>query len=151
MGQMKVALLRDVRGTGAKGVIVNVPDGYARNFLIPKKLATVATSGVIEEIKRGQQRSQDRQKEALRTARALAQSLGSVTAVVKAPAAENGHLFGSVTDADIRASLKESGFSIGDVLIVIDRPIDKIGTHRVGLDFGHGIRQNLSVTVDTTS
>ncbi len=103
---MKVVLLKDVKAQGKKGDIINVSDGYARNFLLPKGLAVEATNNALNDLK-GQKESEAFRKETeIANAKDLAEKIKAVTVVLSAKAGENGKLFGSVTASDVAHELK---------------------------------------------
>ena len=105
---MKVLLLADVKGQGKKDQIVEVSDGYARNFLFPKKLAVVADAKVMSETKSKEEAKQFKLKEEKAAAKALADKLATLTVTVTASAGADGRLYGSVTAKDIAEELKKT-------------------------------------------
>jgi large subunit ribosomal protein L9 len=129
---MKVLLIKDVSGTGKEGDIVNVSDGYARNFLIPKKLAVPADAGNINaaNIKKAAQKHRvDVQR---KNAKELASGMSNLTVRVYAKAGENGKLFGSVTGKEIAEALKEQyDLSIDKKKIRLAEPIKTTGVTEV--------------------
>lgn len=104
---MKVILLADVKGTGSKEEIVNVSDGYARNFLFPKKLAVEATPGAAKEIERKKAAERQRELERRNEAEAKARTLRGKVITVKAKAGAQGRLYGSITGQEVAAALNE--------------------------------------------
>ena len=104
---MKVILLADVKGTGKKQEIVNVSDGYARNFLFPKKLAMEATPGAAREVERRQAAERQRETERRLAAEKKASSLRGKVVTVVAKCGAQGRLYGSVTGAEIAEALKQ--------------------------------------------
>ena len=141
---MKVLLCEDIKKLGWLGDVVEVNIGYARNYLLPQGLAKVATKDSIkaiaeEKAKRAEQRIQDSSR--LETA---AQSVEGAEAVVAAKANEQGHLFGSVTERQIAANLREQGFEVADEIVQLPEHIKEVGTHSVTLKFA----ENLTVTVN---
>lgn len=105
---MKVVLLQDVKGHGKKGELCNVSDGYARNFLFPKKLAVEADNAAMNELKNREQAAAHHKQEEINTAKELASKLQGKTVTVTAKAGSNGKLFGSVTSKEIAAEIKKS-------------------------------------------
>ncbi len=102
---MKVLLLADVKGQGKKDQIVEVSDGYARNFLFPKKLAVVADAKVMSETKSKEEAKQFKLREEKAAAKALAEQLSALTVVIKATSGGDGRLYGSVTAKDVAEQL----------------------------------------------
>ncbi len=105
---MKVVLLSDVKGTGKKGELCNVSDGYARNFLFPKKLAVEADNAALNELKNREESKAHHKQEEINAAKATAEKLNGKTVEIKAKAGSNGRLFGSVTSKEIAAQIKTS-------------------------------------------
>lgn len=105
---MKVVLLADVKGQGKKGQLVNVSDGYARNFLFPKKLAIEADNAALNELKNREESAAHHKQEEINAAKATAALLEGKTVTVIAKAGTGGRLFGSVTSKEIAAEIKKS-------------------------------------------
>lgn len=129
---MKVILQRDVKGLGKAGQVVEAADGYARNFLIPRGLAAPASDGNLKQL-RQQQRLQDRRAaQELKAAQSAAQALTGKTLVVKARTGEGGRLYGSVTNGDIAAAVKQQyGLKIDRRKIELDEPLRQLGRFQV--------------------
>ncbi|MBQ4542581.1 MAG: 50S ribosomal protein L9, partial [Clostridia bacterium] len=129
---MKVILLQDVKGTGKKGDIINVADGYARNALFPKKLAVEANATNLN-IAKGKNEAIAHKKEVeLSTAKDLAKRLENVTVTLTAKAGENGKLFGSITSKDISEQLeKQNKIKLDKRWINLDEGIKSIGAREV--------------------
>ena len=127
---MKVVLLADVKGQGKKGQVVNVSDGYARNFLFPKNLATVADNKIMNEIK-GKEEARLRQIELdKQAARDTAEKLKTVVVKIKAQAGADGRIYGSVTSKEIAETLKQQhGIEIDRRKITLQDPIKAFGTY----------------------
>ena len=144
---MKVLLCEDVKKLGWLGDVVEVNDGYARNYLLPQGLATVATDTSIralaeEKARRAEQRIQEssRVEEAVRT-------VEGAEAVVAAKANEQGVLFGSVSAQQIAANLREQGFEVADEVVQLPEHIKQIGTHTVTLKFADDLTATVNVVV----
>jgi large subunit ribosomal protein L9 len=105
---MKVILLQDVKGHGKKGELCNVSDGYARNFLFPKKLAAVADNTAMNDLKNREAAAAHHKQEEIDRANATAKALNGKTVTISAKAGSNGKLFGSVTSKEIAAEIKKS-------------------------------------------
>ncbi len=105
---MKVVLLEDVKGHGKKGELCNVSDGYARNFLFPKKLAVAADAAALSELKSREDAKAHHKQEEIDAAKATAEKLNGKSVTVKAKAGNGGKLFGSVTSKEISEEIKNS-------------------------------------------
>lgn len=105
---MKVILLQDVKGHGKKGELCNVSDGYARNFLFPKKLALQADNAALNELKNREQAAAHHKQEEINAAKETAEKLNGKTLTIKAKAGSNGKLFGSVTSKEIASEIASS-------------------------------------------
>ncbi len=105
---MKVILLQDVKGHGKKGELCNVSDGYARNFLFPKKLALQADNAALNELKNREQAAAHHKQEEINAAKETAAKLNGKTVTIKAKAGSNGKLFGSVTSKEIASEIAKS-------------------------------------------
>lgn len=128
---MKVVLLTDVRGTGKKGEIKEVADGYAQNFLIKTGKARKADNGAISENKRKQEANDYHKEMQKQDALSLASKIKDLTVVVKIKCGENGKTFGSVTTKEIADGLQKLGFNIDKRKIELKEPLKTIGTYSV--------------------
>lgn len=145
---MKLLLLQDVKNVGKKGEILEVADGYARNFLLPKKLATAATEATIRSKQKEQQDHQAKKARELEAAKADAKVLENQEIVVKAKVGEGGKFFGSVTSADIAAAVKaQFGREIDKRKIHLADPIKALGDFRVPVKLYPDVTADLSVKV----
>lgn len=130
---MKILLQQDVKGTGKAGDIVTVNDGYARNFLIPRKLAVPADSGNINAANIKKDAARHRVEVQRRNAKELASGMSDLTVRVYAKAGEGGRLFGSITGKEIAEALKEQyDISLDKKKIRIKEPIKQTGVTTVG-------------------
>lgn len=146
----KVLLCEDIKSLGWLGDVVEVKEGYARNYLLPQGLAKVATDTNIkaivkEKVKRSEHRIQqhERLEEAVK-------AVEGAEAVVAAKANEQGHLFGSVTSPQIAANLREQGFKVADEVVHLPEHIKDVGTHSVTLKFAGDLTATVSVVVVAT-
>lgn len=145
---MKVLLLADVKGQGKKDQIVEVSDGYARNFLFPKKLAVVADAKVISETKSKEEAKQFKLKEEKAAAKVLAEQIGKLTVKITATSGSDGRLYGSVTSKDISEKLKEQhNIDIDKKKLVLNENIKAYGTYEVEVKVYPEISAKLKVTV----
>jgi large subunit ribosomal protein L9 len=144
---VKVLLCEDVKRLGWLGDVVEVNEGYARNFLLPQGLAKLATEDNIKAIaKEKAVRAEQRIKEHSRLAEA-AKKVEGAEAVVAAKANEQGILFGSITANHIAANLREQGFEVADEVVELPHHIKHVGTHSVTLKFTDDLTATVSVTV----
>lgn len=144
---MKVILLDNIQGHGKKGEIVTVNDGYARNYLLPKKLAVEATKAVLNEIQQKVAREQRLLKEERDAAEVVAKSLKGATVVVKMRCGEDGKMYGSVTNQDVADGLKAMGYDVDKKKITIRDQIKALGVYdaevKVYKDIGAKIKINV--------
>ena len=145
---MKVILKEDVRGQGKKGQIINVSDGYARNYLFPRKLAIEATAGELNAIKLHDDAVAKKAERDKENARALASKLSSMPVKVSMKAGSTGKLFGSVTPKEIAECLKaQHGADVDSRKIVLDEPIKAYGTYEVKVKLFPDVQGTLYVIV----
>ena len=124
---MKVILLEDVKNVGKKGELVNASDGYAKNFLFPKKLAVEATKSNLNDFELKQKAEAKRKKEELEQAQNMAKELENKTVTVKVKTGENGKLFGSVTNKEVAEEIvKQTGMEIDKKKVSIGDPIKMV-------------------------
>ncbi len=145
---MKVILLEDVKALGKKGEIVNVNDGYARNFIFPKKLGLEANTKNLNDLKLQQANQEKRAKELLEAAQAFAKDLESKSVSIKMKAGEGGRVFGSVSSKEIAAAYKEQcGVEIDKKKIQLSDAIRAFGTHEVPVKLHPQVTGTLRVKV----
>jgi large subunit ribosomal protein L9 len=143
---MKVILKQDVKGLGKKEDMVNVSDGYARNFLFPRGLAAEATANNINEMNTKKAAEKSRKERELAQAKELAKKVAGITVVIKSKSGENGKLFGSITSKDISDKLKSDfGFDIDKKKIVLPEPIKALGTTEVEVKLYPEVSTKLTV------
>lgn len=128
--------------------MVKVADGYARNFLIPRRLALVATEKRQKEFKHLQSMAEAKKKKAVAAAEQVAEQIKKASVVIKSQAGEGDKLFGSVTNQDIAKELANQGHVIDRRDIVIDEPIKQLGQYRVKVKVISGIEAELTVNVE---
>ena len=146
---MKVILLQDVKGKGKKGQMLEVSDGYARNFMLPKKLAIEATPDAINTMRMNDKATQERIAREKAEALAVSKQLREMTLVVTAKGGGAGRLFGSVTNQEIADALKaKSGIALDKRKIVIADPIKSVGTYTVTCKLGYEINAPLTVKIE---
>jgi large subunit ribosomal protein L9 len=144
---MKVLLCEDVKKLGWLGDVVEVNDGYARNYLLPQGLATVATDASIKAIAEEKARRAEKRIQESKRAEDAARAVEGAEAVVAAKANEQGVLFGSVSARQIAANLREQGFEVADEVVQLPEHIKQIGTHTVTLKFADDLTATVNVVI----
>lgn len=144
---MKVLLCEDIEKLGWFGDVVEVNNGYARNYLLPQGLAKVVTEDSIralaeEKAKRSEQRIQDSKR-----LEGAAQAVEGAEAVVAAKANEQGHLYGSVTAEQIATNLREQGFQVANEIVQLPEHIKQVGTHTITLKFADNLKATVNLVV----
>lgn len=145
---MKVILLQNIKGVGKKDQIINANDGYARNYLFPKKLAVEANAGNLGNLKAKQESNQYRKDVEKEEATKLANKLKDITLVLKVKAGENGKIFGGVTSKEISENLKaQYKIEIDKKKIILSETIKVLGTTVVDIKLYEGIIGKLKVQI----
>ena len=146
---MKVILLEDVKSLGKKGEIVNVNDGYARNFILPKKLGLEATSKNLNDLKLQKQNDEKVAQEKLDAAKALAEEIKEKSITVKIQAGVEGRVFGSVSSKEIALEAKKQlNMDIDKKKIIIPDAIKSLGTYNVNIKLHKDVTATLTVKVE---
>ena len=145
---MKVILLQDVKGKGKKGQMLEVSDGYARNFMLPKKLAIEATTDAINTMRMNDKATQERIAREKAEALATSKKLREMTVIVKAKGGGAGRLFGSVTNAEVAAALEKQGVKLDKRKIVLNETIKNVGTYTATCKLGYEITAPLTVKIE---
>ena len=144
---MKVILLKDVKNLGKKNDVIEVAEGYARNYLIPRGLAAEASAGNLKQREQElatQSRKRQREEE---QAQAIAQKLAGLRLQIKVKAGEGGRLFGSVTSADLAKELERHGIAVDKRRIELEEPIKQVGSYEIPVKLYPGVQATLAVTV----
>lgn len=144
---MKVILKQDVKGTGKKGEILDVSDGYAKNFLLKKGLAEQASSVAVNSLKLQQEAEARRKAEEIREIRELAKKMDKSKVTVSIKCGENGKVFGSVTSKEIAARLAELGYDVDKKKILLKDPIKTVGDYAVEVRLMEGVTAKIFVSV----
>jgi large subunit ribosomal protein L9 len=139
---MEIILRQDVEKLGNRGQVVKVASGYARNFLLPKKLAVAATESNKKIVEQERQAHLRRDAKVQGDAQDLAKMMGAVELTIVQKAGENDQLFGSVTTADLAAAFEKQGYSIDRKKILLEDPIKALGDYKVA------VRLHREVSVD---
>lgn len=141
-------LLQDVKGTGKKGEVKEVAEGYARNFLFPRKLAQPATQGNLNTLKEKQRLENQKKEEELKNAKELAAKLEKLTITLRAKAGEGGKIFGSITSKQIGQELKKQHqIQVDKKKILLEGPIRTLGVTKVPVKLHPDVTAVLSVHV----
>ena len=145
---MKVILMQDVKSIGKKGELKEVSDGYARNFLLPRKLAKEANAQAMNEFKNAEAAKEYKVKVETEKAQENAKALSGKTVKISAKAGQNGKLFGSVTAKELAEEIgRQYGVEVDKRKIVLENDIKAFGTYSFDLKFYNGITASLSVAV----
>ena len=145
---MQVILLQDVKGKGKKGQMLEVSDGYARNFMLPKKLAVEATADAINTMRMNDKAAAEKAAKERAEALEISKQLKELILVVTAKGGGAGRLFGSVTNQEIADALKaKTGIALDKRKIVISDPIKSVGTYTVTCKLGYEISAPLTVKI----
>ncbi|MFZ3136259.1 MAG: 50S ribosomal protein L9 [Thermodesulfovibrionales bacterium] len=144
---MKVILKEDVKSIGSMGQVVDVSDGFARNYLVPRGLAVEANVKNIRSLEHEKKVIQEKARKVKNSVQDLADRLANMTVVIKTKAGEEGKLFGSVTTMDIAEQLKNQGIEIDKKKISLDEPIKRLGTYAVNLKLHSEITAQVNMQV----
>ena len=144
---MKILLYEDIDKLGWLGDVVEVKEGYARNYLLPQGLAKVATEANIKIIAEEKAKRSEHRKLEGKRLEAAAEAVEGAEVVIAAKANEQGHLFGSVNNRQIAENLRAQGFEVKDEIVQLHEHIKEIGTHSIILRFHDGITASVNVVV----
>lgn len=145
---MKVILLDNIKGVGKKDEVINASDGYARNFLFPKKLAVEANAENMSKLKNKQDSVQHKRNVEKENAEKIAADLEKITLVIKVKAGDNGKIFGGVTSKEISENLKQQyDISVDKKKIVLNENIKNLGVFNISIKLFEGVIGSLKVNV----
>ena len=145
---MKIILLQDIPTVGRKSEIKEVREGYARNFLLPRKLAVAATGEAVKRLERESAIKEAHLQTLERTYREISEKLKNITLTFKMKVGERGKAFGSISEEDIKTGLKEEGIKIEKNWLDLEAHIKTTGPHRVPIKFPHDIKGEIRVIVE---
>ncbi len=145
---MKVLLMHDVKALGKSGEIVNVSDGYARNYLIPQKLAIEATKDIVGEVNKKKIKQDIKRKKEIEEANKKISELMKATIVIKANSGEGNKLYGSVTSNEVAQKISEYLGEEFDRKNIEMEPIKELGIHEVKVKFGNGVSGRIEVRIE---
>lgn len=144
---MEVILLKDVEKLGKKGEVLNVRDGFGRNFLLPRSLALQATRANRISVEKEKERAAKQKSQKKEEAEKLAQDLASLVLRLEVKAGEKDKLFGSVTAQDVAEALKEKGFALDKRQVHLSEPIRSLGAHAVTVELETDVKTTVQVEV----
>ena len=145
---MKVILLEDVKNVGKKGQMVNASDGYAKNFLLPKKLAVEATKSNLNDLELKKKAEDKKARQELEEAQALAEKLKELKVKIPVKIGEGGKLFGSVTNKEIAAAMEQvSGIKIDKKKVILNDAVKMIGTKTVTVKLHPKVSAEVTVEI----
>ena len=145
---MKVILLQDVKGKGKKGQMIEVSDGYARNYMLPRKIAVEATPDAVNTMRMNDKATQERIAREKAEAMEMSKKLREMPLTVTAKGGGAGRLFGSVTNQEIADALAKTGIKLDKRKIIIAEPIKNVGTYTVTCKLGYEISAPLTVKIE---
>lgn len=145
---MKVILQQDVKDVGRIGELVNVSEGFARNFLFPRKMAAEATEKRVKEYEHLKRVAETKKKKAMAERQEMLAKINGTTVTFKLPAGETDKLFGTVTTADISKELQKAGHSVDRRDIVLDEPIKVLGQHKAIVRYAEGLEAKIQIAVE---
>ncbi|MHB0869191.1 MAG: 50S ribosomal protein L9 [Chloroflexota bacterium] len=146
---MKVLLLQDVKGVGEAGQIKEVAEGYARNYLIPKKLAAAATTGALKELEARQAAEKKRQSKVDEEMRDLAKKISASSITVRSKVGEGGKLYGSITTGDVAEAMeKQLGQTVDKRKIEIEEPIRHVGEYKIPVKLSKNVSTTVNLVVE---
>jgi len=143
----ELILMADVEGVGLEGETIKVSDGYARNYLIPRKLAVAVTKAALKKLEKNKLERDARHMRELESAKSLAAAIEKLSLTITAKVGENDKLFGSVTAADIVAALKQQGAEIDKRKIILPDPIRELGVFQIKVKLHQQVETVLKVWV----
>lgn len=144
---MKVILLKDVEKLGQKGEVKKVADGYGRNYLIPNKLAILATKSELAKLEEEKKVETEKAEEELKVYQEIASQIDGLELEIPVKIAEEGKLFGAVTANQIAEKIKEQGFEIKKEQIKLEGPIKELGEYETTIEFPHNLEVKIKVIV----
>jgi len=144
---MKVILKEDVEALGRMGDLVSVSDGYARNFLIPRKKAVEATTISVRALEHEKRLIADRARKVKKEYETIAERINAAAITIPVQVGEEGKLFGSVTNKDIADALSKQGIEIDKRKIQLDDPLKEIGTFTIPIQVYHDVKAHVKLTL----
>jgi len=148
---MKILLKKEIKELGNIGDVVDVANGYARNYLLPKKLATVVTKGNITQINLQRLKNEGKRKEEIKNLQSLADEISNISYTITVKTNKEGKLFGSVTANDIAKVLSEKGFQIDEKMVTLETPIKKCDLYNINVTLHPDVKAQCRVWIVSES
>ncbi len=148
---MKILLKKEVKKLGNIGDVVDVANGYARNYLLPKKLAIVVTKGNIEQINLQRLKIEEKREEEIKNIQVFADEMANMTYTITVKTNKEGKLFGSVSAGDIAKTLSEKGFQIDEKMVILEAPIKKCDLYNVNVMLHPDVKAQCRVQIVSES
>ncbi len=145
---MKILLIKNVENLGTAGDTVTVANGYARNFLFPKKLAVKVSPGAMKMADQYRRKALEKEAQALEAAEELAARLKETVCTILVSADENGHLYGGVSEREIALELEKAGFELDKKNILLEEHIKNLGEYQVPVRIHGSIKENITVRIE---
>lgn len=145
---MKIILLQDVKGQGKKGDVIDVNEGYARNFLIKKGLAEVATASKLNDISQKKASADYHRAEEIKAMQALASEIRGKSFTVRIKAGQGGKVFGSVTAQNVSDALAAAGYAVDKKKVALPQPVKNVGAYDVDLKLMEGVASKIKLIVE---
>lgn len=145
---MKVILLQDIKNIGKKWEVKKVSDGYARNFLLPKKLVRVATPEALRELQSEMEKQEEKATMDLEKTEELVASLDGYELVLEEKVGEGGKLYAGMTADKIAKELKKKGFNVKGSQVNLEEPIKEAGEYNIALEFDHGLEAEIKIIIE---
>lgn len=144
---MQVILMRDVEKLGSVGDVVDVTNGYARNYLLPRGLVALVSPGKMQEAQTRKQKGEVRRETERKDLQSLAQGLSGQEFTLRAKATDEGKLFGSISPGVITQELSRKGYTVEESAVALEENIKECGTYTVQLKFPHGVTAQIKLSV----
>lgn len=145
---MKIIMIEDIEKVGEAGEVIEVADGFARNYLLPKKFAIPATKTTLKKVESIKKEAEEKRLETMNHYKALAAKLEGKELTFLRKADENGHLYGSVSEKDIYETINEKGFDIDKKMIVLDKHLKEVGNYDIKLNLTKDVNTQISIKIE---
>lgn len=145
---MKIILLKDVKELGKKYEVKEVKDGYARNFLLPRNLAIVASKENLKKLEEWKKKEEEQQKKLIKELNDLAQKISQTILTFNLKVGESGEIFGSITKVEIEEKLKEVLAIKTSVEVELEKPLKTLGENTVIVNLGKGVKSTLKIVIE---